>query len=427
MKKIFGNNTVNNTLWLIGEKIFSMLLGLITVSIVARYLGPEGYGTLNYAITFVAVFSVFSTLGLLNVTVKAIVQKEDDEGTIVFTTFIMRVCGNFIVLILSLIAIYMVNIESEIQIYLILIMVSVYFIKSLEVLDYWTQAYQKAYVPSKIKMGVVITSTLLKILIVYLDLGIIYIGLVYLIEAILIYSVMLIVYLRLREEKSAFKFKLTYAKLALSQSWYLILTGMLVTVYTSVDKILVGEIVSKQELGLLMAAIAVSNLWFFIPQALITSFSPIIMKLKQENENEYLKKLQQLYSQLFLINIICAILIFICSDFIISILYGDAYKESSNLLTISVWAGVFSVFGQARGIWMLCEGIQKYSIYYIGLGASFSLGLNMLFIPKYGAYGAVMTLLLTEILTTVIAPAFFKETRLFTKMFLNAMRLKHLK
>ena len=42
-----------NTSWLIAEKIFRLAVGLFVGVWVARFLGPEQFGTLSYALSFV--------------------------------------------------------------------------------------------------------------------------------------------------------------------------------------------------------------------------------------------------------------------------------------------------------------------------------------------------------------------------------------
>ncbi|MER1984401.1 MAG: flippase [Solibacillus sp.] len=427
MMKILKNKTAKNALWLIFEKIFNMSISLVTLALIARYLGPEKYGMLTYAIAFVALFAIFSTLGLDSVNVKSIVQKEAKEGTILFTSLCMRLIGSIIIIVLSLVAIIVTGIEDKTQIILIIMMSGVYIFRSLEVIEYWIQAYQNARLSSLVRMVVAFISAVLKVCVVYLDLGILLLGFIYIIDVILIGLGLIFVYMKFREQKSKWKFSFEYVKSALSQSWYLIISGILVTCYTQLDKVFLGNLASKEDLGIYMAALAVSSLWIFIPQALINSFKPVIMRLKTLDEKAYIIKIQQMYSTLMVINIICAIMVFLFSDLIIAILYGEKYGAASNLLTITVWAGCFSVLGTARGIWMLCEGIQKYSIFYLGFGAVFSIAMNLILIPKFGPLGAAITILCTEILTTIIAPMFFLETRLFSKMFFKAILLKNLK
>jgi len=86
-----------------------MIIGVFVTALVARYFGPENYGQSNYALSFTALFTALSTLGLETLTVKAIVDKEYDEGTILCTSLVVRVFGGIIFTILASIIINKVN------------------------------------------------------------------------------------------------------------------------------------------------------------------------------------------------------------------------------------------------------------------------------------------------------------------------------
>lgn len=65
-----------NTSWLFAEKILRMVVGLFVGVWVARYLGPERFGLLSYAQSFVGLFSAFATLGLDEIVVRELVKDE---------------------------------------------------------------------------------------------------------------------------------------------------------------------------------------------------------------------------------------------------------------------------------------------------------------------------------------------------------------
>ena len=65
LKKYF-----ENAFWLIFEKGFTLFVGMVVGIYVARYLKPETFGLLNYAISFVGIFSAFSTLGMDQIIVR---------------------------------------------------------------------------------------------------------------------------------------------------------------------------------------------------------------------------------------------------------------------------------------------------------------------------------------------------------------------
>ena len=119
-------------------------------------------------------------------------------------------------------------------------------------------------------------------------------------------------------------------------------------------------------------------------------------------------------------------LIFIFSGFIIRILYGEAYIGSIGVLRTAIWFETFSVIGTARGIWILAENMNKYVKYYLMIGAGVNLILNLVMIPVMGITGAAIATLITQITTSIIAPLFFRETRVHSKIVFEAFTLKWL-
>lgn len=75
----------------------------------------------------------------------------------------------------------------------------------------------------------------------------------------------------------------------------------------------------------------------------------------------------------------------------------------------------------------MCENKVKYIKYYLGIGAVLNVALNYFLIPIYGPSGAAVATLVTQFVTSVIAPALFKETRIHTKYVIEAFLLKGIK
>ena len=98
-----------------------------------------------------------------------------------------------------------------------------------------------------------------------------------------------------------------------------------------------------------------------------------------------------------------------------------ALKRPIKVLKIAIWCEVFSVIGTARGIWILAEEKNKFVKYYLAIGVVVNLVLNMVMIPFCGIEGAALATLLTQITTSMIAPLFFKSTRIHTKLVCEAL------
>lgn len=203
---------INNSSWLVSDKIFTLLLGVFVSAITARYFGPEQFGQFNYALAFVSLFTAFSTLGLEVLTVKSLVEKEFDEGTILCTSLFLRIFGGVFLTIFTTLIIRLIEPKDYNLQIIVLIMSFSMTIKSLDVIEYWIQAHQKAKVSSIIRMVVTIITSILKILLVLLKGNLILFACIYTVDAIIISFALLIAYFKIRESKSNWRFNLFMLK-----------------------------------------------------------------------------------------------------------------------------------------------------------------------------------------------------------------------
>ena len=412
---------IRNASWLVGDKVFTMVIGVFVMALVARYLGPERYGLYNYALAFVTLFTAFSTLGLETLSVKSIVHQEEEEGTILYTSLVLRVIGGIFLTFLTSVIIRLVAPNEPLVHLLVMIMSFTMIFKSLEVIEYWIQAHQKSKISSLIRMGAYVFSALLKVAFVLLQGSLVHLALIYMSDALIVGIALVIAYFKNRASRTKWKFKFQYAKKILSQSWHLILSGLMITIYMQIDKVMLGSMLSnKEELGIFSAATQIAGMWYFVPMAIITSFKPVIMSKKIINEKDYLKSVQLLYTIVAWIGIGFGIFILLFSNIIIGILYGPDYLEATNILSVSIWAGTFAMLGTAASTWLVCEGLQKYSTVFVFGGAIANVGLNLILIPILGGYGAAIATLAAQFISNFIIPLFIKKVRYSSIMMLKA-------
>ncbi|AIQ20125.1 polysaccharide biosynthesis protein [Paenibacillus sp. FSL H7-0357] len=419
-KKILGNSG-----WLVSDKVFSMILGVFITAVVARYFGPELYGEFNYALAIVSLFTVLSTLGLEILIVKTIVEKEYEEGTILCTSFLLRIIGGVILTVVSCIVMWILEPSNNSLQLIVLIMSCSMVIRSFEVIEYWIQAHQKAKISSLIRIIVSLLTAGLKLLLVYFKGDLILFALIYTIDIAIVSAALVMAYIKYRQEKSRMRFSMDYAKEILSQSWYLVLSGLMVSLYMRIDQVMLGTIMpNKDELGIFSAAVRIAEMWYFIPTAIIISFRPVIMSKKKIDKDGYIRSVQLLYNIVAWMGIVFGVFIMLFAKLIIGILYGPEYIESARILSVSIWAGIFAMLGSARGVWLVSEGLQRYSMAYIAAGCIINISLNYFLIPLYGGYGAAIATLTSQITVAIIAPAFFKPTRISSIMMLRAFNLR---
>src|ERR1041384_7403377 len=87
-----------NAFWLIAEKGFALAAGMVVGIYVARYLKPEAFGLLNYAIGFVGIFSALSTIGLEQIMVRELARHPERKEELLGTGVYLRFIGSIVLI-----------------------------------------------------------------------------------------------------------------------------------------------------------------------------------------------------------------------------------------------------------------------------------------------------------------------------------------
>ena len=83
-----------------------MIVSLFVGIYVARYLGPERFGLLSYANSFVGLFTAIATLGLDGIVVRELVKLPGQRDKLLGTSFLLKVAGSLVMWLMILIAIF---------------------------------------------------------------------------------------------------------------------------------------------------------------------------------------------------------------------------------------------------------------------------------------------------------------------------------
>jgi O-antigen/teichoic acid export membrane protein len=423
---IIANKVIRNAAWIIIEQIFRMLLTVVVGILSARYLGPDNYGALSYTASFVTFFSAFASLGMDGVVLKKMIDTPNREGEYLGSCIVFRMISSLFSSIAIFGLVIFMNPEDKLRIYLALIQSFQLVLQASHLFNAWFQRYFKSKHVSIAKMLASILVSAYRIILLITSKSIYWFAFSGLLTQAVIGIVLYISYRSEKGQKISFKYNT--GKEVLFDSYHFILSGLMVVIYSQIDKMMIGKMMTNTDVGYYTTALSICGMWTFIPLAILNSFRPLIMELKGSgNESRYQLRLEQVYSLIIWLSIFASIIIFLFSSFIVKTLYGNAFLGAVSVLKIAIWFETFSMIGSARGIWILCENKNKYVKYYLGLGAVVNVILNAFLIPSFGIEGAAMATLVTQIFTSLLSPLFFKETRQHTIIVLRAVTFNWLK
>lgn len=413
-----------NMSWLFADRILRMGVGLVVGVWVARYLGPEQFGLYNYAIVFVSLFSAFATLGLDSIVVRDLVRYPTCKDEILGTTFALKLIGGLFTLLLTVGIISLLRPNETLTHWLVGITAVGMIFQPFDVIDFWFQSQTQSKCTVYARTTGFVLITIVKFILIWMQAPLIAFASISSAE-LFIGAVGLIVAYQVNGHRlKAWQAQLQRAKQLIKESWPLILSGLTVYIYSKIDQVMLGSMLSQQsELGFYAVAVKLSEVFDFLPLAFNICLLPKLTEIRYKDYKDYLEKFQIYFDVMLVLWLLVAIPVSLLAPFLVNYLYGESYVKSAHILVIYIWTQFGSNLGVARSSFLLLEGKQMLALYLSATGAFLNIILNLLFIPKYGAIGAAIATLFTYVFVVVIINFLVKELKIISKLIVKSSNL----
>jgi O-antigen/teichoic acid export membrane protein len=400
-----------NTSWLMGHRVLSMVVALFVGVYVARYLGPERFGLLSYAGSFVGLFTALATLGLDGIMVRELVKTPERRDELLGTAFWLKAGGAILMFAGIAVAVPFTHNDTQTNILIVIIAFAVIF-QAFNVIDLNYQAEVKSKYVVYAQLVSLVISSITKLVFVLIAAPLVWFACVFLLDAVVLAAGMTAMYLKNTGKVWYWKWRWQTAKELLRDSWPLILSGMVISIYMKIDQVMIKEMLDAEQVGLYAAAVRLSEAWYFIPVAITSSVFPAIINAKKQSEELYYQRLQKLYDMMVWLAVAIALPTTFLAPWVIRVLYGDAFLPAAGVLSIHIWAGVFVFLGVASGKWLLTENLQIFSTINTSIGAIVNIVLNYILIKNMGINGAAISTLISYSIAAYLCLSFFEKTRI---------------
>ena len=404
-------NIISNTGWLFFGKIFRLAISLFVGTWIARYLGPKDFGILQYALAFSSFFLPLSTAQMSPIVTRDLVQKPESRNEILGTAFSIQITGGILAAILSVIGIIILAPEDS-YIQLLVAIVSLKFIfNSFQPIENWFESQVKSKFQVLASNIAFVIITIVKILLIINQASLLAFTCVLVLEA-MIYSLGLIFYYQSGSQNiSKWRTNLPKIKYLLKESYPLLLSATAILFYSSIDRVMLGNIVGSTSVGIYSSAANLSSQLYFIPVIVCSSLFPTIIKAKNLSKSTYRNKLQKIYNLIGIISYSLIIILIPLSGLLITLLYGNDYKAAIPIFSIHLCTCLFTFQGEVRSKWIVTEGLQKLNFYARLTGLILNVVLNFLLIPHYEGIGAAIATLISAVVSNYLCFLFWQETR----------------
>ncbi|RJQ70882.1 MAG: flippase [Desulfobacteraceae bacterium] len=400
-----------NTGWLTLERVTRLGIGLLISVLVARHLGPEHFGILSYTLSIIAFLSTFVYLGLNGLVVRDIVRLPEEKEILLGTTFSLKFAGSMFAFIIIIAFSLLTRGTRDEEFWVLLVIGLSLFASPFETIDLWFQSQVQSKFSVIAKSSAFLLAGALKALLVFLGASVIGIAVAYSLESVIAAILLVFIYHFKGFSVCNWNTRSAKAKELLNQSWILILSGFFSIINLRVDQVMLRWMSSAMEVGVYSVAVTFSEVWYFIPTAIVMSAYPRLVELKKTKTSEYDKRLQQIFDVLFTVSLLIALAVTFIARPLIPFLYTDAYSSSASILIIHVWAGVFMFMRALFSKWVFLEDALIFSLISHCTGAAVNVSINFFLIPRFGGQGAAIATLISYAASSYFFLFFYSKTR----------------
>lgn len=400
-----------NLNWLFADKILRVAGSLLIGVWIARYLGPEQFGVLNYALAFVALFGVVAKLGIDQVVIRDLTKAPEKQGAILGTVFALKLATGLIALLLVIPATWVAQDGDWSFIVLVAVIAAGLIFNALDAYDLYFQTHLLSRYVVVARSVSFLLFIVVRVALILGEYPLVYFAAATTLEVALGSGMLVWLYRRKQNAEKKWYFHRETMVSLLKDGWPLIVSSALIVIHTRIDQVMIGQMLGNAEVGIYSAAIRLSESWLFIPSIIIQTVTPYLLKLRDNNPSHYQARLLQLYSLMFWLGALAGGMTIFFGEFFVVLLFGEQYRAAYMPLVLTIWTGIFISQAVARGIWMVGENMQGYRLINNLVAVPLNIALNWLLIPRYGVVGASIASLISIGLSTWVLPFLFKPMR----------------
>lgn len=407
----------NSTSWYLLEKLARLVGAFLIGAWVARHLGPADYGTLAFALALVATLGFLGSLGIESLVIRDLVRSPHRQQEIISTYFFLRLFGSIFVPLLATVYLRFLG-SDDLELLLLVLLGSIsIFIGATDVTDCVLQAKQSSKTTSLIRLTGFLVGAAFKCCLVLASAGVIWFAVAGLVEAAIIGWLYLRSLRSLGLTLSPSRWSKAEARNWLVDGRSMVLSGLAVVVYSKLDVLAIGSLLSKEALGPYAIAASMGAAWNMVGMSLVQAWAPHVSAALSRGQGAYISNMRRLLVAAATLSIVGSAILSWLSPWLFSVLLGDAYAQGAAVFSVLVWSSVPVFLGVATSQIIVNERIYWVSLARTALGMLVSLAFIAPMASTWGvvgvaalvvisAWAATAGILLSESARTTISTIF---------------------
>jgi O-antigen/teichoic acid export membrane protein len=396
-----------NTTWMFISRMFLMVTNFFIGAFLARYLQPTDFGTYNYIISFVGLFTFISGLGIDAILGRELILYPEKKQKILGSAMYINAISAFVALIATNVFSLLIEKNPQTQ-FLIFIFSLTFLFQASSVFSVYFLSTVQAKKSAYIQITASVINSLLKIIGFILGFSLTWFIVLFIIDSIVNTIWSLIIFKKMNEHIDLHLDKKIIYHL-IRQAFPFTLSIVATSIYMKIDQVIIKHMLGADQTGIYSVAVRLTETWYFIPSLICTSLFPAIVNAKKINIRTYYSRVNSLLLLMLVIAIIFAIPIFIITPFIIKYLYGVSYLGAIVPFQIYIWSSIPIFIMPALAAYVTTESLGKNLLFSTICGAIVNVLLNVALIPSHGIIGSAFATFISYLIPTIYLYTIFKK------------------
>ena len=395
--------TSKNFLYNVIYQIFILIIPLITTPYISRVLGVNNIGIYAYTYSIVYYFMLFSMLGINNYGARVIAKCNDnieDRSNKFWNIYLLQLSLTIIMIVLYVLFILFISYDNK----LIMLIQGVYLLSVAFDINWIFFGIEKF----KITISRNIIIKLISLILIFTFVK--YKNDLWKYTTIMSVSTLLsqlYLWLHLKKYIKRSKIRLKEILYHLKPCFILFIPVIAYSIYRVMDKTMIGYLANTTELGNYESAEKIINIPLSFIMALGTVMIPYMSKTR---EDDYKKEIISTFELCFCFILPMAFGLFIISNDFSNIFFGNEFTKTGNIIKLLTSTIIFSAISNViRTNYLIPKEKDYVYVKSTIIGAIANLICNIVFIKRYGAYGACIGTIFAEFI--VMAYQIFKTTK----------------
>jgi PST family polysaccharide transporter len=413
---------VVNSGWLYADSLFRIVVGVAIAVWVARYLGPNDFGLLNYAAALVAIIAGLSSLGLDTVLVKTFLTgRGRPAADILLTGLAVRLLAGSVGVGIAIgAAILLKPDNADVRTLVALTSFALVFY-AVGPVDALFRARLEMKYTALARSGAVAVAAGFRALLILGGATVVLFAIAPAVEAVVCGALLLVCLRRGGVRLGEGSIRAGLAGEMLRDAWPVWLAGVCALLYMKADLVLLGQLAGDRDVGVYAVASKLSEVLYVVPIVLAEALFPYLIRAKGGPGLEYSGQAQLFADVLVATTLVAIVVGLLLATPLIPAVFGVAYQPAAPIFWIHAWSALFIALTAARTKWLLAEGLQRYEPALSLIAAFLVITLNVLFIPRWGASGAAIATVAGSCIAVMGAVWLFRPLRPLAVVQLRAL------